>query len=236
MYLHLRPREECYRQMKVFYSENAECISVNTDYFFLKRRLAVIHLSKRVLLLDLCVRTVVLAVRLFTFPRSMTTPWSQRAWTMTLGRWFPAWTSCWPKLWRNTESRATLTLQTQMLGSGWPADWHADRSGRFRHPATTASLLCCRKQFQSNFYSPSGILHCWLWGEWLQKLRWCEGTGTAPDFCPQRVPMFVCLILIFKGCLPENGIVPATGNVDRQKSTMIKLVKCILKSILTLWL
>lgn len=26
-----------------------------------------------------------------------------------------------------------------------------------------------------------------------------------------------CWCVLFKGCLPENGIVPATGNVDRQK-------------------
>lgn len=38
----------------------------------------------------------------------MTTPWSQQAWTMIPGRWFLAWTICWLKLWRSTESCSVM--------------------------------------------------------------------------------------------------------------------------------
>lgn len=42
----------------------------------------------------------------FLHTRFTTTPWSQLAWTKTLVRWSPDWTSSWLKPWRNTDTHA----------------------------------------------------------------------------------------------------------------------------------
>lgn len=109
------------------------------------------------------------------FHRSMTTQWSQPAWMTIHGRWFPAWTTCWPKLWRSTESCPGTNI----------ADWWCfDHSGPetetltkvedFKRLTRAAKPLCRSKPFKITFYSPSGRLHSFLWRERLQKLRWCE--------------------------------------------------------------
>lgn len=58
-----------------------------------------------------CVSAVVTVVAcILASRRSTTTPWSQPAWTTTPGQWFPVWTTCWPKLWRSTESRPSVNI------------------------------------------------------------------------------------------------------------------------------
>lgn len=86
------------------------------------------------------VSAVVTVVCIFASRRSTTTPWSQPGWTTTPGRWFPVWTTCWPKLWRNTESRPSMNItDSWYLDHGCHGDWHGNKGGRFRRPATAAS-------------------------------------------------------------------------------------------------
>lgn len=121
-----------------------------------------------------CVSAVVTVVRLFTSHRSTTMPWSQPAWTTTPGRWSPVWTTCWPKLWRNTEScpGGNITDLWYLHHGGLETDTltKVDDFGVPRRQRAFASSGA----FSITFYSPSGKLHSWLWREWLQKLRRCE--------------------------------------------------------------
>lgn len=129
------------------------------------------------------VSAVVTVVCIFASRRSTTTPWSQPAWTTTPGRWFPVWTTCWPKLWRNTESRPSVNItDSWYLDHGCLETDTLTKVEDFGVPRRQRAIASSGA-ISITFYSPSGILRSWLWREWLQKLRRCEGRGTAPDAC-----------------------------------------------------